>query len=229
MRPLEGTPTVARPLLMDREKDYVLAFKFYMKLGLPIVFVENSDYHSEQINRLGEQIPGFEYFTFMTRVSIQGKGHGEAEIIHYAMQNSELLKQSEWIVKITGRYKIHNLTELIANLNPPEAQVLVNWGRNLSMSDTRVMFLKEDFIRNYLLPFMNQHLLERDGLYFETVFARSVHQYLADGHRSGLWPAYPEYFGINGSNGRVVKFSMWRKLKFKYYYSIKRWIYYQMV
>lgn len=229
MKPPYGTPVVARPNFSDREKDYIEAFRFYAELGLPIVFVENSNYRCEKIIEIANNHCEFEYFTFQTIDSINGKGHGESEIIKYAFEHSQIIKNSDWIVKITGRYKVFNLMKMINNLSPPEAQVLINWGRNLSLSDTKLIFFRKSFVSAYFLPFMEKYLNENAGMYFETVFARSVHQYLADGHRSGLWPEFPQYFGINGSNGRVVNYSLMRRIKFRFYYRIKRWIYYQMV
>lgn len=228
IRPM-GTPHVGRPDFSDRENDYINAFEFYIKQGFPIVFIENSDTVSKRITELAADYNDFEYHTFTTLESIKGKGHGEKEILDYAIVHSNLIKESEWIVKITGRYKVLNIKRLIKEVENNDADVYVNWGRNLGMSDTKLMFFKQPFYEQYFKPYLEKYLLERQNIFFETIFARSVHHCIADGGRHRLWPEYPHYFGINGTNGKSVKFSMYRKFKFKLYYKLKKWFYYQMV
>jgi hypothetical protein len=224
-----GTPEVARPDFIDRENDYVEAFEYYIQLNLPIVFVENSNTVSKRITHLAKGHSSFEYHTFSTVESFKGKGHGEKEILDYAMEHSKLIDESDWIVKISGRYRILNILKLIKEAATNDGEVYINWGRNLGMADTKLMFFKKSFYVQYFKPYLEKYLSEKDRVHFETVFARSVHQFIADGGKHHLWSEYPHYFGINGENGRLIKFSTYKKIKFNLYYKLKRWVYYQMV
>lgn len=96
-----------------RKQQYVDALYYYLEeTSLPIVFVENtntdfSDEFKQYIdsNRL-------EYITFDGNNSfdkIKGKGYGEALIMLYAFENSEFLKNSDYVYKITGRLKVTNV------------------------------------------------------------------------------------------------------------------------
>ena len=220
---------VARPNYTDRERDYYEAIQTYLKLGLPVTFVENSNTVSDKILKAAEGISNFEYLTFESLKSIKGKGHGEKEIIDYAYENSKNVNNADWVIKITGRYQIDNIEEVIRALETVNADALANFGRNLIWADTRIIFLKKDFYFKYFGPFLEKYLDEENNILFEKVFARSLHQLIADGGKFLPWPKYPFYRGINGANGKQIKFNLYRKNKFRVYYFIKKWVYYQIV
>lgn len=200
-----------------------------MKSKLPIVFIDNSNTVSDKIHNLTINYPLFEYFTFISKTSFLGKGHGEKEILDFAFYHSQIVKNSEWIVKITGRYIIHNISTLIKGIENSKALVSINYGLNLTRSDTRIIFFKEKFYIQYFKPYLERYLNESKKVFFEQVLAQSVHALMAEGHVYLPWPLYPTYDGINGANGRIVKFNPYKNAKYQLYFELKKWIFKQII
>jgi hypothetical protein len=224
-----NTPNVFNNNFSLREVEYFRAFKFYAKFGLPIVFIDNTDYLPDKLKSVASHLNEIEFFHFPTSLSYLGKGHGEKEIFDYAFTHSLILKDSDYIIKISGRYIVKNLLKLIDGIIYGDADVYINWGRNLKLSDTRIMIFKKNFYQFYFKPFLEKYLNEPNGQIFERVFARSAHKLISDGGIVNLWPTYPHYKGQSGSTGALINFSIFRRLKYQMYFSLKRWIYYQIV
>jgi len=225
--PNENTPDLSRPNPLLRELDYLNALKKYLGTGLPIIFCENSNTKSDKILALTKGLNNFEYLCFQSTQKIQGKGYGEKEILDYAFENSLTINSVDWVIKIAGRYEFDNIADIITNVKTKNADVIVNFGRNLSWVDTRIMFLKKDFYFKYFKPYLERYLDDEKKIYFEKVFARSVHQLIADG---GTWlpsDIYPFYRGVSAWNSENLKFNFFRKIKFRIYYKFKKWIFKQ--
>ncbi len=69
-----------------RESDYYKSALHYLCLGFSVVFVENSLYQSDKIVELTKRFPNFEILKFESTKSHLGKGHGEKEIIDFAIK-----------------------------------------------------------------------------------------------------------------------------------------------
>lgn len=96
-----------------REQQYLHALKWYLEnTNFPIVMCENTNY---QLPREFDQFvreKRLEYLTFDGNNSFdktRGKGFGEALIIQYAINNSQLLLDAEVVMKMTGRQILHNI------------------------------------------------------------------------------------------------------------------------
>ena len=99
-----------------RKQQYIEALRFYLQnTDLSIVFVENSgaDFRDEFESFIDKG--RLEYITFWGNDYDKkfGKGYGEAIIIRYALDNSEILKKADIVIKITGRLKIDNIGKII--------------------------------------------------------------------------------------------------------------------
>jgi len=69
-----NTPNVAVADYLVREGQYYSALLSYVKLGIPIVFVENSNTNSEKIKTLLLRVPNTEYFTlFQASSPVSGR------------------------------------------------------------------------------------------------------------------------------------------------------------
>lgn len=224
-----NTPDVAIQDNKERESQYLYALKYYAGLGYPVVFVDSSNTFSQAIQHVGKSIQNFEYHTFTSLNSHLGKGHGEKEILDYAIQHSILISNANLIIKITGRYRINNLTEIIEKVQHSNADVHVNFGLNTTRSDSRMIIFRPDFYSSYFKPTLEKYLDEPSKLYFESVLARSVHLLMAEGGIYEPWPEYPLYSGINGANGKEVEFKGLKKIKYIYFYSLKLWFMKQIV
>ena len=92
----------------DRINDYYLNIgKLLEYSDIEIVFVENSNYPLGILEEYKEnkriEILQFDGNNFDRNL---GKGHGERNIINYAILNSRKLANVEYLLKLTGRYSI---------------------------------------------------------------------------------------------------------------------------
>lgn len=222
INPTINTPDVGVPDPKVRESQYLFALNFYVELGYPIVFVDSSNTMSDDIVAAGNKTKDFEYHTFASLNSYLGKGAGEKDILDFAFQNSSLLSIAKRVIKITGRYRIDNLKDIIEKVKKSKADVHINFGLNLTRSDSRMIIFKPFFYADYFEP----SLKEYD---FEFALARSVHQLMADKGIYEPWPVYPFYNGVNGSTGKQVGFNWLKKKKFILYYHLKLWFQRQII
>ncbi|EAZ79803.1 hypothetical protein [Algoriphagus machipongonensis] len=224
IKPFMETFMAARSI-EEREEDYFKAAEFYLGKGFPVVFVENSMYHSERIFNLKNRFPEFEILQFESTSSHLGKGHGEKQLMDYALANSTLLAQSEYLLKITGRYIVQNIQEFIGGLETDMKPVYINFLRDLTWGDTRILLMSKAYYKEIFAPFCDQYLDEKNNVILERVFARSVHHHMSKGGTFGFWPVYPSYLGFDGSYGDPIKFSFFKKMKYQYYFKLKRFIF----
>jgi hypothetical protein len=208
-----------------REESYYVAASFYLKQGYPVVFVDNSDFKSEKILSLQRNSSIFEYMTFPTEVSHLGKSKGEVEIINYALANSKLLSEVDYLIKITGRYIISNIDSLLLPTEGIKKDIYINPTRNLRWADCRLMMMKKSFYSKYFLPVAIKYLDENKKIFMENIFMKSLFQYLLDGGELNLWPAYPAYQGTDGTHNEKVSFSLFKSWKYNLYYRLKTFIF----
>lgn len=225
IKPFEGQAHSGRVDELKREDDYCRAIKFYLSKGFKVVFVENSNYKSEKISSLISNTNSFEYHTFLSKKSHLGKSCGEMEIFNYALKNSLFLSEVDYIIKITGRYIIKNLQELLAGVNGVDHDIYVNPTRNLRWADTRLMIIQKRFYYNYFLPSAEKFLDESKHVYLENVLMKALFQYLIDGGELRLWPIYPSYEAYDGTHDEKVSFNTFKTWKYNLYYKVKKFIF----
>ena len=131
-----------------RRQQYYDALNFYIKqTQFKIVFAENSNDRLENFPLLPNRI---EYLTFES-TPIQpdrGIGYKELEIIDFALQNSNFLKEAKSVVKITGRLKVLNLNLLsrkFLKLGENKFNLIYAHSFGLKNMDARCFFFTIDF------------------------------------------------------------------------------------
>jgi len=162
-----------------RENDYVQSMaKWIDSTTCPIVFCENSGYPIERIekvmrkcaNRETESLQ-FEGQDFPREL---GKGFGEFRTIKYAIQHSNIIMNSDYVVKVNGRYFIRNIEAVTSALSHiDDIYVMADLGLNLSWANSQVFVFQPSFIRNYLSTFQGS-LNDSKGFYFEQALARAI-------------------------------------------------------
>lgn len=225
----KNTPDVAIPDSKVREKQYLDALKYYAGLDYPIVFIDSSNTTSEVIIEAGKKINDFEYHTFSSVNSYLGKGHGEYEILDYAINNSSLMAEAKYIVKITGRYRINNINDIVERVKLSNADIYTSFGLNLRKCDSRLIIFKPSFYNCYFKLTLEKYLNEPSKIFFENILSRSVHLLMSEGGIYEPWPLYPFYNGINGANGKKVNFGLLKRMKYTLFYRLKVWFQKQMI
>jgi hypothetical protein len=210
---------------LEREEDYFKATEYYLKIGYKVVFIENSNTKSQKIFDLGRLFPGLEYLFFASQESHLGKSKGEVEIMNFALSQSVLLSKVDYVIKITGRYLISNLDQVVLPTNCIEKDIYINPTRNLRWADSRLMMMKKSYYFEYFLPTVLKYLDEEKKVYMENVFIKSLFYYLIDGGTLNLWPAYPAYQGFDGTHNEQISFSFIKMLRYNIYYRIKKFVF----
>lgn len=98
-----------------RAKQYLDSIEFYLReTDYDIIFCENSGINLLDEISCPQKETRLEYLTFYGNDYNKeyGKGYGEAKIIQYAIQHSQFLKKSSFIIKITGRIKVLNINDI---------------------------------------------------------------------------------------------------------------------
>jgi len=194
----KDTPLLKHKNPRERENEYLISLKNLIKYKLPIIFCENSNTKSEKIiHLLNESKIEFEYLCFESEKSNLGKGNGEAEIFLYALNNSNILKNNDFFVKITGRYIIKNLSKQLKSLE--KNTIYFNISQNLKWTDSRFFIFNYHFYTNYFVKNFNE-LDEKKGIYMEHILNNAILKYIADNNKWNFLNNFPIYEGIYGTD-----------------------------
>ncbi len=224
----KNTPEVDRASVLLREVDYYTTIEKCASLNYKIVFCENSGYDSKKITALCTS-KNIEYIKFTSKESYKGKGHGEKEIFEYALAHSRILKDAEYIVKITGRLFIKNIDLILKNL--PENNFLVssNLTRNLTWSDSRFFVFKKSFYAEYFKNQLEEDLDEPQKVNLEKCLSRAIHRAVSMGNVWITLPYYPDYVGYNAYQNKKLTQGLLKKIKYKLYYRLKKYVLQQTI
>ncbi len=210
-----------------RERDYYQAIKAWMKLDIPIVFCENSNYDSKLISLLFNDYSAGEYLKFQSDINITEKGRGEAEILSYCYSNSRILEASSFIIKCTGRLYVNNFSRIIKKV-PTDGICFIyaDLLRNMTWANSMFFMYDKRFYLEYLKRYLNK-IDESNFIYFEHALARSIHASIADGHEFSLLPYPPEFLGYHGSSNEQIRNDFLRKIKRTVVLRLRRWAFRQ--
>lgn len=212
-----------------RENDYIKSMKRWMEMQqFPIVFCENSDYNIDKIKNIVKkhkkkkiEILQFDGQCFPREF---GKGYGEVIIINYAIRHSKIIKSSDYIIKVTGRYIVENIKKMTERLlRNSDIYVMADFKNNLTWADSSVFAFKSSFIVDYLLKFQNL-LNDSKGFYFEHALARAICRAIGDGYKWVPLPHKPIVIGYSGTSDTPYKASKVRWLSGEVIHKIKNYL-----
>lgn len=189
---------------VEREKQYIEAVNYYLKnTKFNIVFCNNS---GEDIsNKIKVKSNRFECLTFQGNDYDRdlGKGYGEILILKYALVHSKFIKKSDYIIKITGRLIVPNLSRSINTTNLIwfflKCKIYFNAiDRDLKMIDSRCFIADNLFLESIIQKGIK--LNDSTGYYFEHLLFDIVYN---SNNLKKLCLFYPEltFSGISGSTG----------------------------
>lgn len=188
-----------------RERQYIDAIEFYLcKTELPILFVENSGNDISNHFKVYETNKRIEFLTFNGNDFEKklGKGYGEMKILEYAIAHSNFIEQTDFIFKITGRYKILNINKYIKryNSNYNIFDIYINFKNNLSFADSRFFCATKHFFSNFLVN--NKYIInDSENIYFEHVLSNAVHEFIINGYSYSGLKHYPRISGVYATKG----------------------------
>ena len=195
----------------EREKQYIDSLKFYIQNSMfdKIVFCDNSNAkpNSSVIELAKKRGKQFEWLSFLGNVDetvIHGKGYGEGEIIKYAVENSKLIANSDYMVKVTGRIQVVNINTIVNGLSVDRAYFIANSRKNI---DTKVYAMSISVYNRY---FKNAYLNVYDtkNIFLENLFRDVIHH---NRLRFYCFSEYPNIQGVSGSTGETYSVSSIRR------------------
>jgi len=187
-----------------RENDYINSIKKWIEnTSYPILFCENSGYNSkieEILKGYVDRKTEFLQFNGQDFPRELGKGYGELQTIKYAIQHSNLVKGSDYVIKVNGRYFVKNIQTIVVPLfKDGDIYVMADLKRNLTWADARIFAFKPSFVLVYLSPFQDL-INDSKGFYLEHALARAALQAIIDGHIWMPLPSKPFIVGYSGTS-----------------------------
>lgn len=186
-----------------REKDYCSVVEALVKTNLPIVYCDSSDYPLDNIEKiLSEFLPNsyeilqFDGSTFPPEL---GKGYGEMQIVKYALEHSKLLKECDYVIKITGRYCVENIKNIIDLILSQEgATVIADYDKKSNYTYSGLFIASPIFFFDYLFAFQS-FINDSEGRFFEHALHKAITQFVDSGGAVSCFPVRPIITGYSGT------------------------------
>lgn len=208
-----------------RQQQYIEAIRFYIsKTSLKILFIDNSNTDLSSFFQPEIKDSRIEILTFAGNNFNKslGKGYGECEIIEYALNNSIFMNDADYIIKVTGRLCVNNISALINSMK----DFASIYAQRIKMGPQGMSCLSyffgcpKDFIRNYFLP-MKSEINDSKNIFFEHVLYRSVLTWKSRGGKFREFYFPIQLIGQSGSTGmkytpRKIDY-LWSLLKYIYH------------
>lgn len=199
----------------ERLRQYVDALKTLIeqKPDATIIFCDNSGYDMQKLNELKKIASSndicLELLSFIAdsqNVVKYGKGYGEGEIIKYVISNSRYVTDDEYIVKITGRLVVDNISDILRKIKRDRIYFNVPNIHRRDIFDTRLYAMP---LRTYKKFFLDEYKKVDDngGYYLEHVFRDVV---LSNKLKSINFPCYPRIVGKSGTGGISYEYTEWK-------------------
>lgn len=185
-----------------RLKEYYENLLFYSAMlpRTPIYFLENSAYDFTSNDKFQKLFAGKKITLMKFPVSDkfnQGKGYQEFEMLDKAIV--ALSPHNNAFIKVTGRYRVQNLPELIRS---PRRNFIADSHRKPAVTQTNVFYVTAAFYRQHLEGLFQQ-VDDSKGIYIEKLIYKKLKEasLLAE---AGLFRVNPVITGTSGSYGGTL-------------------------
>ena len=203
-----------------RKKHYYDSIRWYLEnTPYKIVFCENSGTDmSGDFHEYCDRIEFVTYISSKEEGENRSKGYKEMEILQYAWNNSDFIKNGGVFVKITGRLILKNIESVINHLVNKKTTSFFSSYQNarLPMADCRFFFFTKD-----VWPIL---LSYKEKIFHCYNFEHVMYDIYNECKNSGIKFIYPPYLfdvtGVSGGYGYSYEVT-----KGKYFiYSIKHFV-----
>jgi len=199
-----------------RLEEYLKNIKRIIEEGVfkKIVFCENTNYnydYSEIINFAKNKNVDLEPLVFegnYEKISQQGKGYGEGEIIKYAIMNSKFLLPDSVFYKLTGRIFVRNIASIVRK-NRSKEIIFIKAQRKVRIVDARFFKTSVAFFKEHLMEeFVNVNDPEKH--YLEMVYFEKLKTIPG----ISRFNEFPYFMGVSGSTGEKYDQSLYEYFKY---------------
>jgi hypothetical protein len=194
-----------------RKGQYIDAIRFYLNAtSLPVLFVENSgvdisDVFPNDIKQGRLEIISFDGNSYDKRL---GKGLGEMLIIEKALEKSVLLRDADFVFKITGRYQLLNIKAFLSqHQGARQVEVMVDLLHQLQYSDSRFWGSSPRFLREILLKYKDK-INDSDNYYFEHALCYAAHEAISKRYVYSSLKYKPRFAGMQATDNKTYNPSL---------------------
>ncbi|WP_415320922.1 hypothetical protein ABXT63_00220 [Candidatus Pelagibacter sp. Uisw_092] len=223
-------PFVERVSEIDRLIDYKETFTKWCNNQLvdKIIFVENSGYDLSFFKNKAAEFPQkkIEIISSNLNNSFEkklGKGYGEYLCFKEVVENSKIFKDTDFFIKITGRYYIKNYIKFFREFKEKKSDIYVCIKNNLSFADSHVFGGSRLFFLNYVFPFASK-IDDSSGVFMEHCLAKAALLAVNDNLIFNHFITYPDICGIIGTNNKKIKNNFIKKIKLFFFGRIKNYL-----
>ena len=198
----KGMSLVKRDNVLVREQDYIEVIQSLISKPYAVVFCENSGYSLDAIKFCLEkrtfkfnEVLQFDGQQFPRHL---GKGYGELMILEYATAQSKLIATSDYVVKITGRYKVLNLDNVLESIHMTNAFVIADFKPSGRYTYSGVFICKPAFISLYLNKYKS-FLDDSKNQTMEVALHNAIKDAIRDGYECIPFACKPVVEGYSGT------------------------------
>ena len=220
---------VERKSAEQRLNDYLIAFDFWCKNTQVknIVFIENSGYNLEKFENKKKIFhdKNIEIIslnlndTFSNKL---GKGYGEHLCIKETILKSNILKDTDIIFKISGRYVMKNFDKIFSSCKKDTNSINVYTKDNLSFIDSFFISAPKIFFKDYVVPH-TKNVNDSKNIFFEHCLSKALLSAMSDGYKLIQIPVLPIIEGYIGTNNKKFKYNIFKKIKLLIYGKLKNY------
>lgn len=197
----------------ERLKQYEDALNWYLiNTNLPILFVENTDCDISPKYKAWIEKGRLEMLTFRGNdyPRVLGKGYGEAKILEHALNHSIFLKDTDIIIKITGRLICRNINTIIRRCKRPDTMMseVIKDRWNRMQCKSQVVVLPKRYLKDFFLP-CSDHLNDTEHYWFEHLLWDASIKWQQNVGRFREFVSLPKIMGQSGSMGTMYTVSTW--------------------
>lgn len=175
--------------IAEREKQYIKALHFYLEnTSCKIVFVENTLHDFSNQFESPIKSGRLEYITFQGNdYNLKlGKGYGEGQIIKHAFRSSKFLKDSDNIMKVTGRLQLSNIKYFtsLGGIDTVMSNLVITKSEVLSSSF--IFIAPKIFFTDYFVPDVEK-INDSENFYFEKFLYDRIEAWVKAGHHHSFF------------------------------------------
>ena len=220
-------PDLIRKDTNMRLDDYKKSFEFWLSNSnvKKIIFIENSNSDLSFFHELAKKYKDKKIEILSNNLNSDfdkslGKGYGQYLCLREVFKNSQLVKNVNYFIDVTGRHCVINFDAIIEDINSNKSDIYINLSNNLKFSDANIYAGNKDFFLNYVLPETSK-TNDKDGNIFENCVAKAVLKGVSNGLSLSKTPIYPIIDGYIGTNGKEYKYNFFKKIKLYFFRRLK--------
>lgn len=220
-------PDLVRKDSNVRLSDYKKSFRFWLEKSTvkKIIFIDNSnsdltffknlasEYNNKEVEILSNSLNS----TFDKDL---GKGYGQYLCLKEIFEKSNLVKDSNYFIDVTGRHCIINFNQILEDISKNESDIYVNLSNNLKFSDANIYAGTKKFFTNYVIPETSKTNDKKNNI-FENCIAKATLKAVSDGYKLSKTPIYADIDGYIGTNGKQYKQNFFKKIKLYFFRRLK--------